>query len=50
MKFRMELYVSPTVDLLDLYAEGVLCMSDEIFDFEHGGFIGDTSDPDDLWQ
>ena len=46
----MELYVSPSVELLDLYSEGVICMSDVIFESEHGGFIGDTSNPDDLWQ
>ena len=47
---RMELYVSPSVELLDLYTEGVMCMSDSSLDSEHGGFTGDTSDPDDLWQ
>lgn len=46
----MELYVSPSVELLDLYAEGIICLSDGSFDSEHGGFNGDTSDPDDLWQ
>lgn len=47
---RMELYVSPSVKLLDLYAEGVICMSGGDFDSVHNGFNEDTSDPDDLWQ
>lgn len=49
-KLRMELYVSPSVELLDLYAEGVICMSGGDFDSVHNGFNEDTSDPDDLWQ
>jgi hypothetical protein len=47
---KMKFYASPAVELLDLYTEGVMCMSDSSLDSEHGGFTGDTSDPDDLWQ
>lgn len=46
----MKLYVSPTVELLDFYVEGVMCKSGIIVDTEHDGFIGDFTDPDDLWQ
>lgn len=42
-------YKSPSVEVMRLYPEGVLCLSGVVLDSEHDGFSGDTSDPEDLW-
>lgn len=42
-------YESPSLEVLGFYAEGFLCLSGVVLDSEHDGFVGDNSDPEDLW-
>ena len=42
-------YKSPSFKELGLYPEGFLCLSNGVLNSEHDGFVGDNSDPEDLW-
>lgn len=42
-------YVSPTVTVVTIYSEGVLCQSGGILGADHRGFAEDNGNPEDLW-
>ena len=42
-------YETPEVTVVTICPEGLLCQSGGIFGAEHGGFVGDDENPEDLW-
>lgn len=43
------IYEAPEVTIVTICPEGLLCQSGGIFGAEHGGFVGDDENPEDLW-
>lgn len=42
-------YETPEVTVVTICPEGLLCQSGGTFGAEHGGFVGDDENPEDLW-
>jgi hypothetical protein len=42
-------YEAPEVTIVTICPEGLLCQSGGVFGSEHGGFVGDDGNPEDLW-
>ena len=42
-------YEVPVVTIVTVYVECLLCQSKGAFGAEHGGFVGDDGNPEDLW-
>ena len=42
-------YETPEVTVVTICPEGLLCQSGGVFGSEHGGFVGDDGNPEDLW-
>lgn len=46
---RGSVYEAPEVTIVTICPEGLLCQSGGVFGSEHGGFVGDDGNPEDLW-
>jgi hypothetical protein len=42
-------YETPEVTVVTICPEGLLCQSGGVFGAEHGGFVEDDGNPEDLW-
>jgi hypothetical protein len=42
-------YEAPEVTVVTICPEGLLCQSGAVFGAEHGGFVEDDGNPEDLW-
>ena len=46
---KRDAYEVPEVTIVTIFTEGLLCQSGGVLGAEHGGFVEDNGNPEDLW-